>query len=147
MAFGRKKATFLFHLLNCCDSCVHSDMSATHLLHLSYRSGIWSGVSRNASSTLIHSQQECGHRGVVFSLYLHPCFEYFWGTRCQFMYLVQELLVQVWLKVMSNFDTLLNLMLIFCISMELVMSLNPSDSAAFCQFICWKKKLVTRICA
>lgn len=39
----------------------------------------------------------------------------------------------------SNFNMLLNVMLILCISTELATNLYTSNSAAFCQFIYWKK--------
>lgn len=144
MASDHKKATFLFHLLNRCDLCVRSEFSAAQLPHLSRGSCTWSGVSGSASSTFTHSQQEFACVGAEFPPVFAPASKYFLSTRCRFVCLAQVLLVQAQPKVMSNFNLLLNLTLILCIS--IAANLNSSNSAAFCQLIYRKKKLVTRIC-
>lgn len=76
------------------------------------------------------------HVGVQnFPPYLHLPFEYFLSTRCQFVCLVQVLLVEAQPKVTSNFSLLLYLTLILSIPVELAANLSSSNSAAFCQLI------------
>lgn len=58
---------YFIYLIAVIHVCIQTCLQPIYLLHLSCRSRIWSGVSRNASSTLINSQQECGRSGAVFS--------------------------------------------------------------------------------
>lgn len=131
MASDGQQAALSFRLFNRCGLCAHPDTSAAQLLHRSHGSRIPGGVSR---PEFFPSRREAlGVRYLPLSF--HPHFEVLLITRCCLVCLVRVLLVRARLKG----STLLNSMLILCISMELATNLNTSSSAAFCQFIYWEK--------